>query len=388
VPWRFFSFRNRWPGGLHFGPAAWTPAPLPLASAKPDATNGSDRPKFPVPASASELATLLESGGLAATSAVNPSLAAQLRDLGGDDPVAHRHRRRIRGLVLNLLPTQPEANIAGALMRQSPEDLLAGLALARDLIAPRKVYIVTDSHDYKSRRALRKIIKAAPRKDAIPNLVIKSFVNLYPQAHPTILLRSLFGKKLAHDQLPTRANRVILDPVCAWALGRLARTGALPDHRPVQIFTESSPPKLILAKIGEPVSAHLGDMNLDGTQVIRNGMLLGEEIHPAATNITWSTEIISARKLPQPERSTPCIACGWCVDHCPTALSPIALYQQSLAPVGSRTGDALESRHCIGCSLCSYVCPTRLPLATQIIRLRTEMAAVPVPLPKEDPGDD
>ena len=56
--------------------------------------------------------------------------------------------------------------------------------------------------------------------------------------------------------------------------------------------------------------------------------------------------------------------------------------------VDARTGDALESRNCIGCGLCSYVCPTRLPLATQIIRLRTEISALPVPFTKEDDTND
>jgi len=101
-------------------------------------------------------------------------------------------------------------------------------------------------------------------------------------------------------------------------------------------------------------------------------MMSGEEIIPEAI-ITATTESISARPRPTVETSTPCIECGWCVDHCPTDLNPLHLHELSQDPLRSSLNESLESLHCIGCGLCSYVCPTRLPLTQSTLDLRTQV---------------
>jgi Na+-translocating ferredoxin:NAD+ oxidoreductase RnfC subunit len=87
------------------------------------------------------------------------------------------------------------------------------------------------------------------------------------------------------------------------------------------------------------------------------------------------------------------------VDVCPTSLVPITLMDLAnkaqhfiaTAPLTTtgggglpttpdplRTKAAREALHCIGCGLCSYVCPTRLPLTQRTLRLRNWILAEPV----------
>jgi Na+-translocating ferredoxin:NAD+ oxidoreductase subunit C len=366
------SFRRWWAGGLFFGPPAWRPA-ITLAPA-----SGGSRGN--VSTKAAELADLLEKAGMSVTSPVTPSLAAQLREAGGVElGVARKGGRQIRAVILNLLATQPESALPAALARGAAEDLLAGLMVVCDAILPRRAIAVIDRHEHGVARPLRQAIK---RHRRFSGVTLVRMVNRYPLAHPAILLRAMFGKKLPPDSLPTRANRIVLDPVAAWALGRLAKSGFLPTQRPVQLFQPSAAPRLVMAPIGEKIADLLSREKIAaaGKQVIRNGMLLGEEADLAHAVIDWKTEMIAVRELPLPEPSNPCIACGWCVDHCPTGLSPVRLYEQSLLPAARRGGESLEARHCIGCGLCSYVCPTRLPLAAMTVRLRMEIVETPVPL--------
>jgi electron transport complex protein RnfC len=133
-------------------------------------------------------------------------------------------------------------------------------------------------------------------------------------------------------------------------------------------------------------------------QVILNGMLAGEEVDPALATITPWTDSIAVREPPVCETPHPCIACGWCVDVCPTSLIPIHLFELAnkaqhfiatapITPTGGgglpttpdplRARPAREALHCIGCGLCSYVCPTRLPLTHQTLRLRNWILAEP-----------
>ena len=373
--------RKQWTGGLYFGRAAWHPAPLELATKTPAAGT--------VPKDPAELARLLEDAGMAVTSPVSPSLAAQLRDVATVAGGA-KGRSQIRAAVLNLLPTQPESALPAALIRDAADDVLAGLLAACEAISPRRMIAVVDTHDYKMTKLLREAIK---RNKGLAGITVTRVLNTYPRAHPTLLVRSLFGAKLPPESLPNRVHRVIIDPVAAWALGRLARGGELPKDRPVQIFEDCKSPRLVLARVGMKVDELLirEKVEIAGQQVIRNGMLLGEEIDAGQTVIDWRTEMLAVRGQPILELSNPCISCGWCVDHCPTALAPVRLYEQSLMAANHRRGESLEARHCIGCGLCSYVCPTRLPLAAQVVRLRTELAetpAIPAQGPEEEAGDE
>ena len=63
-----------------------------------------------------------------------------------------------------------------------------------------------------------------------------------------------------------------------------------------------------------------------------------------------------------PLTPSPCIACGWCADVCPTELRPANLYARAARhPDGDLFMADLE--WCIDCGLCTHVCPSGLPLA-------------------------
>ncbi len=119
-------------------------------------------------------------------------------------------------------------------------------------------------------------------------------------------------------------------------------------------------------------------------------MLVGRAIDPATTRIDSATDSISIRNPVPPEASSACFACGWCVDVCPTGLTPVHMLEMAqrvdakAPPEDSdiptpaallRSADAHESLHCIGCGLCSFVCPTRLPLTAETLRLRLRVIA-------------
>src|SRR4051812_27409683 len=96
--------RRKWmKGGLYFGPAGWNPAEIEFF-ADPDPV-GPAPPKS-LPEDRGELLQLLEGLKLGRTSPILPSLAEQLQELSA---------RRMRALVLNLLPTQPEYALPSAL---------------------------------------------------------------------------------------------------------------------------------------------------------------------------------------------------------------------------------------------------------------------------------
>lgn len=363
-------------GGLVFGPPGWTPGriettfDLPTTPPQPASAAPAVPPPAP-PANRPDLLARLHQLNLTTTSPFIPALANQLTDLAA---------RPLKGLLLNLLPAQPESALAGALCQLAWDDLSAGFTAIAQATSPKRLHIALDRHDHASRRQWRLYQRQSKplRLPAPPRIF--PLLNRYPQAHPTLLFWTLLGKRLHVHALPSTRDWLMLDAVTCWALGRHLRGGLPFDQRPVQLFDEEAEPRLLMARLGEPLPdfcrRHGITRDLPATQIILNGMLAGTLAAPDF-RITGDTESIALRQPAQREEPTPCIACGWCVDVCPTGLNPVALLElaQQAAQSPRLPRAARESRHCIACGLCTYVCPTRLPLMQQVLDLRAHIRA-------------
>jgi electron transport complex protein RnfC len=425
-----FSSTRKMIGGLVFGQPAWMPERIEetfessgAAAGDGGGEAGSAKPTDP-PKSRAALLALLEKIHLDRTSAIIPGLAEQLR---------HAADRPIRAVVLNGLPTQPEFALPAALTRLALEELFAGLEALQIALDPKRTLVVVDRHDFRSRRLWKRFLRRRPFTSR--PIAVKSLLNRYPQAHPTILTRTLFGKRLPVGSLPVRQSLIIVDPVTVWALGRFLRGGQVFSNRPVQVFVQGEvTPRVLMGRLGQAAAqpavpenqtipgetpvvrpptpdAALGEtiaqfckrhkIDIEGMQVIRNGMMAGEAVDPHATCISAATESITLRQPVEIENPSACLACGWCVDVCPTSLIPVRLMVLSekiptgveiahgqLPAAAPRTNagpnavaslltsrEARESLHCIACGLCSYVCPTRLPLMSETLRLRERVVA-------------
>ena len=194
-------------------------------------------------------------------------------------------------------------------------------------------------------------------------------------------MRSLFRKRLGVGEMPTKVGVLLVDPVSCWVIGRWLRTGQTFTDRPVQLFEQEKGPRLVLGRIGETLREFClrHQVEIAGQQVIVNGMLSGRDVSGLDARIESHTEAVTIRPQPDIETPTACIACGWCIDVCPTSLRPIHLMQlaQRVPSNGdyASTREERESLHCVGCGLCSYVCPTRLPLMRETLRLRDAVIA-------------
>ena len=80
----------------------------------------------------------------------------------------------------------------------------------------------------------------------------------------------------------------------------------------------------------------------------------------------WFDRTIAMRKAGRSENSEqPCSNCLACGDHCPADLSPSILYHQIIKG-GMHDTPGLGLFTCIRCGLCSFVCPSSLPLFDEI----------------------
>jgi electron transport complex protein RnfC len=312
---------------------------------------------------------ILRTSGVAAERWTSPDLLGQL------EQAAARAPDIILCSTLDFDDALPlQETIAGTL----PLELIAGVALLAAATAAKHAAVCFGTQiDETAPRS----VKQAARGTGVR---IERLVNDYPQPNPTLLLHALLNRRLRPGDLPTEAGVLLLDAAAAVCVGRtllrreisqqvlLGLTdlrGATSTHPDATRSTR--PARFIAVPAGARMSDVLGAAEIaPGPFELRAGSPLREVKLSRESTVTVAGELALYLIDPHPQPNPdPCIRCGWCVTGCPVNINPAGILQAAQAgdPVAAdRSG--IES--CIECGICSYVCPSYLPLLDGIRSMR------------------
>ena len=280
----------------------------------------------------------------------SPDLAGQLLAAAGATAV-----------VCSALDTDPAVPIQAAIVAAAAADVVAGVVqLAKRAGGSPRVMVVADPEST-TWAALRAVVARPVR--------LVPLHNDYPQAHPSLLLFSLLRRRLRPGHLPTSCRAIVVDAAAAADLGRTSPEAtvsiAVRDHFAGRTHPLSVPAGVALADVlrfvgvdpaaatvpGGRISAgpdRRAGVGRDGgrrADVPRDGPPDGGQPRPVRRLR------VVRRGLPDPH--PPRAACS----TPPSGATPAAAARYGL------TG-------CIECGICTYVCPTRLPLLASIRGLR------------------
>ncbi len=306
----------------------------------------------------------LRDGGIWADRWTSPDLLGQLNSC---------LKRPIDTVICNLLDVDPTVPLNAALAANYPDELLAGLTVLGRITAAARSWIVTDvaaPSDWSG--SLR---APSPQGPAPAGLRVVPLVNVYPQADPSLLLYALLNRRLRPGRLPAELGVLVLDAAAAIAVGRLALSGKPMLTLPVAVRDHArSKSHFRTVAIGTPLVHILRSLGLPpiGQLVVRGGDVL-RDIHLGEESVVGGTELlVHASPLEPPINPDPCIRCGWCFESCPTFVQPancLEAAQRDDADLAMRFG--IEG--CIDCGICSYVCPSHLPILTGIRWMRSRL---------------
>ncbi|MGL4972083.1 MAG: electron transport complex subunit RsxC [Culicoidibacterales bacterium] len=209
-----------------------------------------------------------------------------------------------------------------------------------------------------------------------PNISIVEVPDAYPMGWEKVLIRQVFRKE--YDRLPADVGLVVNNVATAVEVASAVR-GDLPlIYRTVTINGPAvAKPQILRVRVGTKANEVLAlagyKPEVAEVRLIAGGPMMGNVmendefiISKGVNAITCLIEETTSAKRPLDVVEQPCVRCAACVDNCPAGLQPVNIMMSAKLQEVEML-QQLEARACIECGLCSYVCPSKIPV-TQWMR--------------------
>lgn len=275
----------------------------------------------------------------------------------------------INTLIINGMETEPYLTADLRALVEMPGRMVdVACEVADALGASRVLFAMPDRH--------RRIYKRIAAESIARFIDVVALPDKYPQCHPIMLAKTLLEIETPPGGSTLDIGALVLSP---GALRPMA--DAIFDDRPMTHVVISiagdavATPGTYRVPIGmrfDTLGAHVG-LHADAPTMVCGGPFTGVQVQRGDAVVTSSTTAVLFFQVTGRADPIGCVHCGWCVEDCPVGVSPVELSQLELQATCSPQLIP-ELRACIDCGLCTYVCPSRLPLAATISRCRDRFA--------------
>ncbi len=286
---------------------------------------------------------------------------------------------RCEHVLVNGVESEPCLTAEWRLLVERTQDVIAGAERLGRLLNAADIVLAVDA-------ARRKWVAALASTAAASRVRVLPLENKYPAGHPALLVKALLHREIPYGGDDVDAGVFVVQVATVVAVESSLRSGMPITQRLVTVTGDAAArPGNYLIAIGTPIRhvlEHVGLSHPPSVIIVGNPMT-GVAIRNLETIVArCTTGILLLTDSGPVERGIPdlptrCNRCGGCIDGCPVGLDPIALLSAAERRAVRRAAD-LRVHACIGCGICSYTCPARLPLAASIRALQAE---VPRPAP-------
>lgn len=308
----------------------------------------------------------------------------------------------VENLIINAVNTEPYSLKNNTFLSGNTEKFLTGVdILKHSLNSKVEVYLCIDVTD-------DEIINQIKRSSKFNWLHIHPLKPKYPQDHEVILTETILGKKFPYNGSISDLKTVIIDIQDVMHAYEAVIEGKPVIDRTIAIGGSISEVGFVKVRVGTQLK-HIFSSQLDNKRVIYGGIMTGKKCDDLSVPIDRIAKSISildenqnreflsflrsgvnrgsysnaflSSLLPVTERKIdsnlngelrPCIYCNYCESVCPVDLMPYLISKYI-------THDMIEEAEkyyplsCIDCGLCTFVCPSKIPLMKHIQDAKTKI---------------
>ncbi len=271
---------------------------------------------------------------------------------------------RIDYLLINGAECEPYVTSDTLTMQERGEDMLLALETMRTYLGIKRVILGIENNKKKAIGVMKEMVSHVGEGCAAE---VKVLPPVYPQGGEKVLIYHATGRTVPAGKLPIDVGCVVLNATTLASIGTYLRTGMPLVEKCVTVDGGAvKEPKNLIVPVGTSMAdvfAACGGFVTDPAKVIYGGPMMGITVPDLSSPILKNNNAILAltEKETKAPKTTACIRCGACTNHCPFGLNPAALARA----YEKRDAEALESLSlmtCMECGSCSFICPAHRPL--------------------------
>ncbi len=267
----------------------------------------------------------------------------------------------VKAVVINSAECEPYITSDTRTMIDKTEYIKKGIELLQKYLCPEMVYIGIENN---KKEAIEKTQELANKMD---NVKVKILPSVYPQGGEKVLVYNTIGKIIPKGGLPLDVGAVVINCTTLGAIAEYIETGMPLIEKCVTVDGSAvKEPKNVIAPIGTPLEKlfeFCGGFKAEPKKVIYGGPMMGIAVSSIEAPVLKNTNAVIAmdEKEATPPKTTACINCGECANHCPLRLDPRE-FSKALKLGLIEELKNLNADLCMECGCCSYVCPAKRPI--------------------------
>ena len=270
---------------------------------------------------------------------------------------------RVDYLVINGAECEPYVTSDTITMVERADDMARGLNALAEHLGIKNVVIGIENNKKTAIRVMREMAQSV----SSCSVRVQSLPSVYPQGGEKVLVYHTTGRVIPVGKLPIDVGCIVINCTTLAAMGAYLQTGMPLVEKCVTVEGQAvQHPQNVIAPVGASMAdlfAVCGGLKEEPDKLIYGGPMMGITVPDDSAPIMTNTNAILALTAKEAwlPKTTACIRCSACTNHCPFGLAPAALSRA----YDRKDTDALKDLHvdaCMECGCCSFVCPANRPL--------------------------
>ena len=264
-------------------------------------------------------------------------------------------------LIINGAECEPYITSDSVTLLSRGEEIIEAIGLMKKFIGIKKVIIGIEKN---KKEAILNMKKLAAGDDSI---TVKALPSSYPQGAEKVLIYNTTGKVVPAGKLPADVGCIVCNCTTAAEIADYRKTGMPLVKKCVTVDGGAvKSPQNVVVPIGTSLAdvfEFCGGFSGEPEKILYGGPMMGISVPSPDSPVLKNTNAILAfgKADATAPRTTACIHCGRCVNHCPLGLVPTEIEKAYKAKSGELL-EKLQVNLCMECGCCSYICPAKRPL--------------------------